>query len=64
MACRRFGAALTAPLAEAGISVFVISTFDTDYLLVKAKNLERGVDIVRRADSCRSPSDAGVRPPG
>ena len=28
-------ASLTAPLAEAGISVFAISTFDTDYLLVK-----------------------------
>jgi hypothetical protein len=28
--------ALTAPLAEAGISVFVVSTHDTDYLLVKS----------------------------
>ena len=27
---------LTAPLAAAGIPVFVISTYDTDYLLVKA----------------------------
>ena len=27
-------ASLVTPLAEAGISVFVISTFDTDYLLV------------------------------
>ena len=34
---------LTAPLAEAGISVFAISTFDTDYLLVKADNLQRAV---------------------
>lgn len=31
---------LTAPLAEAGISVFVISSFDTDYLLVKRDALE------------------------
>ena len=40
-------ASLTAPLAEAGISVFAISTFDTDYLLVKAEDLERSVDVLR-----------------
>jgi len=40
-------ASLTAPLAEAGISVFAISTFDTDYLLVKAEDLERAIDILR-----------------
>jgi hypothetical protein len=31
-------ASLIAPLAAARISVFAISTFDTDYLLVKAKD--------------------------
>jgi uncharacterized protein len=31
---------LTKPLAEAGINLFAISTFDTDYLLVKAQRLE------------------------
>ena len=38
-------ASLSAPLAEAGIPVFLISTFDTDYLLVKHDRLEqtRGV---------------------
>jgi hypothetical protein len=36
-------APLIASLAEAGISVFAISTFDTDYLLVKADNLKRAV---------------------
>jgi hypothetical protein len=41
-------ASLTAPLAEAGISVFAISTFDTDYLLVKAADLEWAVDVLRR----------------
>ena len=41
-------ASLTTPLAEAGISVFAISTFDTDYLLVKAEDLERAVDVLRR----------------
>ncbi|MBY0522821.1 MAG: ACT domain-containing protein [Gemmataceae bacterium] len=28
-------ASLVAPLAEAGISVFAVSTFDTNYLLMK-----------------------------
>lgn len=32
---------LTAPLAAEGIGVFVISTYDTDYLLVKAANYMR-----------------------
>ena len=41
-------ASLTAPLVEAGISVFAISTFDTDYLLVKAEDLNRAVDVLRR----------------
>jgi hypothetical protein len=41
-------ASLTAPLAEAGISVFAISTFDTDYLLVKAEDLGRAVEFLRR----------------
>lgn len=30
---------LTRPLAEAGIPVFVISTFDTDYVMVKAERV-------------------------
>ena len=31
---------LTVPLAEAGIPVFVVSTHDTDYLLVKAERYD------------------------
>jgi len=34
-------ASLTQPLADAGIPVFVLSTFDTDYLLIKEDTLER-----------------------
>jgi len=30
-------ASLTSPLADAGISVFTLSTYDTDYLLVKSE---------------------------
>jgi hypothetical protein len=32
-------ASLTTPLAQAGMSVFSMSTFDTDYLLVKEADL-------------------------
>jgi hypothetical protein len=41
-------AALTAPLAEAGVGVFAVSTFDTDYLLVKGDDLETALDALRR----------------
>jgi hypothetical protein len=34
-------AALTAPLAAAGVSVFALSTFDTDYVLVRAADRAR-----------------------
>jgi uncharacterized protein len=42
-------ASLVTPLAEAGISVFVVSTFDTDYLLVKEDGLERAMAALRGA---------------
>jgi hypothetical protein len=42
-------AALTAPLADVGVSVFVISTYDTDYVLVHAAALERAVGALREA---------------
>jgi hypothetical protein len=42
-------AALAGPLAEAEIPIFVISTFETDYLLVKAERLEAAVETLRRA---------------
>jgi hypothetical protein len=37
---------ITRPLAEAGISVFVISTYDTDYFLVKEKQLPEAIDAL------------------
>jgi hypothetical protein len=40
---------LLEPLAEAGIPVFVISTFDTDHVLVKAGELERAVRAIEGA---------------
>ena len=39
-------ASLTGPLAEGGISVFAVSTYDTDYLLVKARQLEKAVKVL------------------
>jgi hypothetical protein len=36
-------AGLSAALAEAGISIFAISTYDTDYLLVKTAKLQDAV---------------------
>jgi len=42
-------ASLAQTLADAGISIFAISTFDTDYILVKAESLPRAVDALRRA---------------
>ena len=39
-------ASLTALLAEAGIAVFVVSTFDTDYLLVKKPDLSKAVRVL------------------
>ncbi len=41
-------ASLTTPLADAGISVFAVSTFDTDYLLVKEDVWERAVGALVR----------------
>ncbi len=34
-------ARISAPLADAGIPIFVVSTFDTDYLLVKNDQFEK-----------------------
>jgi hypothetical protein len=33
-------------LAKARISVFAISTYDTDYLLVKKENLKKAIEIL------------------
>jgi hypothetical protein len=42
-------AALAAPLAKAGVSLFVISTFDTDYLLVTEKQLHAAIAALNDA---------------
>lgn len=40
-------AELSRPLADAEISIFVVSTYDTDYLLVKAGDLEKACATLR-----------------
>jgi uncharacterized protein len=40
---------LLAPLADAAVTVFAVSTHDTDYLLVKEESLARAADALRRA---------------
>lgn len=39
---------LSKPLAEAGVSIFYISTYETDYVLVEDKNLEKATEILRK----------------
>ena len=42
-------ATLSNTLAVAGLSIFVISTYDTDYILVKQENLSRAIAALRKA---------------
>jgi hypothetical protein len=42
-------ASLATPLATAGIGIFVVSTFDTDYLLVKSAARDRAVATLTEA---------------
>jgi hypothetical protein len=37
---------LAAPLAQADISIFVVSSYDTDYILVKGENVEQAVTVL------------------
>ena len=42
-------AAILNPLAAAGIGIFAVSTFDTDYVLVKADRLHATEEALQRA---------------
>lgn len=42
-------AALAVPLAEAAVSIFSVSTYDTDYLLIRDEDLERATAALERA---------------
>ncbi len=40
---------LSEPLARAGISIFAISTFETDIILIRETDLEKARDALSRA---------------
>src|SRR5579884_119502 len=42
-------ASLVVPLAEADVPTFVISTFESDYVLVRSTDLARAADALERA---------------
>jgi hypothetical protein len=42
-------ASLAVPLASSGVSIFVVSTYDTDYLMLQERDLERGLHALERA---------------
>lgn len=42
-------ASLVVPLAEAEISVLAIATYATDYLLIKEKDVERALQVLKQA---------------
>lgn len=45
-------ASLAVPLARAGVSLFSISTFDTDYLLVREANVRTAVEALQSEGHC------------
>ena len=40
---------LSAVLAENGIGIFAVSTYNTDYILVKAENLSKAMNVLQEA---------------
>ena len=42
-------ASLAVPLAEAAVSIFAVSTFDTDYVMVRDQNVERALAALATA---------------
>jgi uncharacterized protein len=52
-------AGLSTPLAIAGISIFAVSTYATDYVLVRAHDMDRAVRVLREAGH-NIPEDAGT----
>jgi hypothetical protein len=42
-------ASLVGPLASAGISIFTVATYDTDYVLVRDQDIERAMEVLEQA---------------
>ena len=45
-------ASLASPLADAAVSLFAVSTYDTDYVLVRAGDVDRATDALRNVGHC------------
>lgn len=43
-------ASISTVLANAKISIFAISTFDTDYILVKRENIDNAISVLKNND--------------
>lgn len=41
--------AISGALARAGIGIFAVSTYDTDYVLTKQENFDQALDVLREA---------------
>jgi len=55
-------AAVATPLADAGVAVFAVATFDTDYVLVRAGELDAAAGALRAAGHRILGSASGVGP--
>ena len=44
---------ITKPLKEAGISVFVISTYNTDYIFVKEESFAKAIEFFKATEGLR-----------
>ena len=51
---------LSLPLAEAGISIFVISSYDTDYIMIREPRVEEAVSILTDCGHRVTPADGGL----
>jgi len=56
-------ASIAGPLADAGVSIFALSTFDTDYVMVREANLAKAVDALRAAGHHVTPETRLLPPP-
>lgn len=52
-------AGILAPLAAAGISVFALSTYDTDYILLRSADLPDALEALRPGYDIRASNDDG-----
>lgn len=56
-------ASIADPIAEAGIGIFALSTYDTDYVLVKEHDLAASIEALRRAGHrIAEPGSSGAIP--